>query len=155
MTRSHVWVRNETALSDAAVDGLLAGAGAGILMGAYLIAAAGAAGESWRALLSGFDSNPVASPWTGALLHLAVAGVYGIVFGLARRLSPRRWQRVPGWFAGLIYGWALVLFAWTVLLPGAASPLLEMSFLRLAGAHAVYGLFLGILMDRAGSRVER
>jgi hypothetical protein len=155
MAETRVIAHREVAIGDAAVDGLLAGIGAGLLMSAYLILAAWGAGEDLGAVLSRFDPNPDASPLTGTLMHLAVAGVYGIVFGLARRFSPRRWQRVPSWFAGLVYGWLLVLLAWGVVLPGAASPLLDMGFARLAGAHAVYGLALGILLDRTMAATAR
>lgn len=149
MAQSKVLLRKEQmTIGDAAVNGLLAGIGAGILMAAYLVLVTLAAGENVAAVLSRFDPSPDPSPLMGVLMHLAVASVYGIAFGLGRRLMPRRWRRVPGWLMGLVYGWVLVALAWTVILPGTGSPLLEMSFIRLAGAHAIYGLALGILMDR-------
>jgi hypothetical protein len=156
MAQSELLVReDEMTLGDAAVDGLLVGIGAGVLMAAYLALTALAAGENMAAVLSRFDPSPTPSPLTGLFMHLAVAGVYGIVFGLARRLSPRRWGRLPGWLIGLVYGWGLVGLAWTVILPGTGSALLSLSFLRLAGAHAVYGLALGTLMDRTMAAAAR
>ena len=138
----------EVTLGDAAVDGLLAGGGAGVLMAAYLIVAGLVMGETVGVVLGRFDPGQGGAPLVGALAHLATAGVYGVIFGLLARFVPRGWQgRVPGWLAGLVYGLALFAVA-LVLLPAVASPLQEIPRLHFAVAHVIYGLTLGFLIHR-------
>ena len=138
----------EVTLGDAAVDGLLAGGGAGLLMAAYLIVAGLAMGETVGVVLGRFDPGQGGAPLVGALAHLATAGVYGVIFGLLRRFVPRGWRgRVPGWLAGLVYGLALFAVA-LVLLPAVASPLQEIPRLHFAVAHVIYGLTFGFLIHR-------
>ena len=138
----------ETTLGDAAVDGLLAGGGAGLLMAAYLIVAGLVMGEGIGTMLGRFDPGQGGAPLVGALAHLATAGVYGVIFGLLGRFVPRGWRgRVPGWLAGLVYGLALFAVA-LVLLPAVASPLQEIPRLHFAVAHVIYGLTLGFLIHR-------
>ena len=138
----------EVTLGDAAVDGLLAGGGAGVLMAAYLIVAGLVMGETVGVVLGRFDPGQGGAPLVGALAHLATAGVYGVIFGLLGRFVPRGWRgRVPGWLAGLVYGLALFAVA-LVLLPAVASPLQEIPRLHFAVAHVIYGLTLGFLFHR-------
>ena len=148
MNDSRQLTHRETTLGDAAVDGLLAGGGAGVLMAAYLIVVGLAMGETVGGVLGRFDPGQGGAPLVGALAHLATAGVYGVVFGLLGRFVPRRWRgRVPGWLAGLVYGLALFTVA-LVLLPAVASPLQQISRLHFAVAHFIYGLTLGFLFHR-------
>ena len=138
----------EATLGDAAVDGLLAGGGAGLLMAAYLIVVGLAMGETVGVVLGRFDPGQGGAPLVGALAHLATAGVYGVIFGLLGRFVPRGWRgRVPGWLAGLVYGLALFAVA-LALLPAVASPLQEIPRLHFAVAHVIYGLTLGFLFHR-------
>ena len=137
-------------MGDAAVDGLLAGVGAGIVMAIYVVAVGLALGEGIANILGRFAPGEGASPLSSALMHLAVSGVYGLVFGLGRGLIARLWRnRLPGWLTGLAYGLVLLAFAETVILPGTGSALLSIPFAHFALAHIIYGLSLGYLTGRS------
>lgn len=152
MTERKVVVTRKATIGDAAVDGLLAGGGAGLAMVAYLFVASLVIGTNWWMVLSHFDPGPEGSPVTGMLTHLAVAGVYGVLFGLVAWFTPRRWRRrLPGWLMGVAYGLLLWLLAQTVLLPGANSPLQTFPTLHFALGHVVYGLVLGLLINQTGA----
>lgn len=152
MTERKFVVTRKATIGDAAVDGLLAGGGAGLAMIAYLLVASLVVGEAWRVVLGYFDPGPEGSPVTGMLAHLAVAGVYGVLFGLVAWFTPRRWRRrLPGWLMGLAYGLLLWFLARAVLLPGANSPLQTFPPLHFALGHAVYGLILGLLINKTGA----
>ena len=144
MKNSRELTRKDTTAGDAAVDGLLAGGGAGLLMATYLIVVGLAMGETVGVVLGRFDPGRGGAPVVGALAHLATAGIYGALFGMGWRLVPGRWRgRVPGGLAGLVYGLALFALAALVFLPAAASTLREIPMLHFAVAHSVYGLALG------------
>jgi hypothetical protein len=132
-------------LSEAVVDGLLAGGGAGLVMALYLLAAEWLLGEGPAAVLGWFDPSGGGSSLTGALAHVATACIYGAAFGALRLAVPRR---APLWLSGLIYGLVLWALAVGVVLPGAASSLRELSPVHFAVAHGVYGLALGVLVGR-------
>lgn len=144
-------VQTQTTYRGAAVDGLLAGAGAGLAMAAYLVAAGMMLGEGPGTMLGRFDPNGAASPLTGGLAHLAVAAVYGALFGGAWRvIRLRRRDLVWGLACGLIYGLLLWAVAAGAFLPlaGAGVGLAAVPGLHLATAHVVYGLALGALFHR-------
>lgn len=137
-------VQENTKVGDAAVDGLLAGMAAGVVMAVYLIGASLLGGEG-LAVLNRFDPSG-ASPMVGALMHLAVSGVYGATFGIiANRL--RRFN-VPAWLSGVIFGLALFVLAVSVILPNSRSALAGMPVLDFGIAHVVYGLVIGIVISR-------
>ncbi|MFQ5859865.1 MAG: hypothetical protein ACE5LU_30080 [Anaerolineae bacterium] len=141
--------RKETTVGDAAVDGLLAGVVAGIVMAAYLVAIGVVTGEGPATVLARFAPGAGASPMTGALVHLAESAVYGALFGVGWRLvGRRRPHRLLTGLAGLAYGVLLLLVAKAIILPGTASPLREIPFVHFAVAHGVYGLVLGFLTGR-------
>lgn len=141
----------QQAIGDAAVDGLLAGAGAGIAMAAYLVLAGLAAGAGPLSVLARFDPGTQGSPLIGALVHLALSAVYGLLFGAFYRLLGRgRWGgRVAGAMIGLAYGMLLLLVAQGLTLAGAATALREIPAVHLALAHLVYGVVLGWLVAQA------
>ena len=143
MTQSkNLSVRKHSA-GDAVVDGLLRGIVAGLAMAGVLVLAELLQGQPPGSTLSRFGLNGPATPVAGLLGHLAVAAVYGGVWGFVW-LFVRRWLPLPAWLAGIIY--SLVLFALgQVLLRAAGSSLLELSTLSLVLAHGVYGLVLGLL----------
>ncbi len=139
-------------LGDSAVDGLLAGTSAGLLMGLYVLAVGVLSGQAWTALLAQFDPSPVPSPLTGVVAHLAVAGVYGVAYAVAWRWLRRLCPPGLGWLAGLAYG---------LLLWGPVSRLLRLPAggisetwlavvapVHLVVAHLVYGAALGWLLGR-------
>ena len=139
-------IRKESKAGDAAVHGLFNGVLAGGAMIAHLILAGLVLGEGPGTVLSRFNMNSDASPIVGAFLHLAVAGVYGMLFGLLRHLAflRRPLERFPGWLFGLTYGLVLYIIAEAILLPGA-SPLREIAAIHFLVAHLLYGLVLGLL----------
>lgn len=156
MTERKYVITKKATIGDAAVDGLLAGGGAGVAMALYLIVVSLVRGLAWSTLLGRFAPGPQSSPLAGALAHLAVAGVYGVLFGLVAWYTPRRWRRrLPGWLMGVVYGLLLWLLAQTVLLPGANSPLQAFPPLHFALGHAFYGLVLGLLINQTGAFSRR
>lgn len=134
-------------MGDAAVDGLLAGLGAGVVMAVYLLITGAITGEGIGSILGRFAPGEATTPVAGALSHLAVAGIYGAVFGMIA--LPLR-KRVPAWAAGLVYGVALYLIARFALLPGTGSSLLELSPVHFGVAHVLYGGLLGWQVGRRG-----
>lgn len=137
---------------EAAVEGLLAGSLAGVVMALYLLAASGLSGEGPATLLARFDGTGGGQPLTGALNHLAVSAVYGAAFGGLRRFIPfRRNDWRLGLLCGLAFGLALWALALSVLLP-AASPLRAIPPVHFAVAHAIYGLVLGIYVNRQDAK---
>lgn len=135
-------------IGEAAVEGLLAGGVAGLVMAVYLLAAVGLSGEGPTTLLARFDGSGNGLPLAGALNHLAVSAVYGALFGGLRHLIPfRRNDSRLSVLCGLAYGLGLLGLALGVLLP-AASPLRAIAPVHFGLAHVVYGLVLGWLTGR-------
>lgn len=140
-------IRNTpTSAGDAAVDGLLGGLVAGLFMAAFLILAGLTMGAGPGMTMSHFDATEGTSPWVGSMLHLAVAGVYGLTFALLYRMVVKR---VPGWLAGLIYGVILFAIARGVM-PVSESFLLAIPPWQFGVAHLVYGLVLGTMVGKQG-----
>lgn len=137
-------VARNTTIGDAAVDGLLAGIAAGIAMALYLVVVS-LFGEG-VAVLNRFDPNG-ASPVVGTLMHLAVAGVYGAVFGIFFNWLRR--FNLPAWLSGLAFGLVLFGVAVTIILPSSRSALAGIPMLHLGIAHAVYGLVIGIIVGQS------
>ena len=137
-------IAKNVTVGDAAVDGLLGGIAAGAMMAVYLVGVNLIGGEGF-AVMNRFDPN-VASPIIGALLHLAVSGVYGTAFGIAVK-----WVRqfnVPMWLVGILFGVALFALAELVLLPTSRSALAGIPSIHFGIAHLVYGLVIGIVISR-------
>ena len=132
---------------DAAVDGLILGLLAGGAMALYLIGVTLLAGGDVGALLARFDAGEASSPLRGALLHLALSGVYGMLYGLIDR-GLRARIRLPGVWMGILYAAVLFVIAEALLLPGTRSPLLAIPLAHMAIAHALYGATLGVLNAR-------
>lgn len=148
-TERMVSERGRTA-GDAAVEGLLAGVGAGIAMAAWLVFAGLLAGEGPGRTLARFDPAAAASPLTGALIHLGVSAVYGLLFGVLHRLIGRgRLTGQPaGVLLGLAYGLALLFVAQGLTGISAGAALREIPALHFTIAHLVYGAGLGWLVAR-------
>lgn len=140
---------HDATVGDSAVDGLIAGLLAGLAMIVALVLMGLAFGDAPGAVLSRFDANSGTSSTIGLLLHLAVAGVYGVIYGVGWHLSRRLWSHhLPAWPFGLAYGLALFFLAEMVLLPGSGSPLLEIMPGHFSLAHVVYGLTLALAIER-------
>jgi hypothetical protein len=134
---------------DAAVDGLAGGVVAGVLMAVYLEAAGLWMGEGLGRMLGRFNPQEGDPLWIAFLLHLAVAGVYGIIFGILYRaaiiLRNDLLAPLPSAVLGLVYGILLLLLARGVLLPGAGSTLMEIPLLHFGAAHLLFGVSAGLL----------
>lgn len=134
-------------IGSVAVDGLIAGAGGGIVMVVYLLVAMATLGESPTSVLSRFASGDMqGSIMTGVVGHLAVSSIYGMVFALLGSLVLRGQPKPVRMFAGVFFGIALFVFAEFVLLPAFQSPMLGIPVLHFGIAHVIYGLTLGFLM---------
>lgn len=135
-------------LGDDAVDGLLRGTSAGVLMAAYVIVVGWLGGESVASTLGRFDPGHSGGALAGSLAHLATAAVYGALFGAAWHvLQPGR-ARLPGWLAGLAYSVLLLALANGVLLPWMASALRGVPAVHFFVAHLLYGVTLGWQIGR-------
>jgi hypothetical protein len=131
---------------DAAVAGLLRGLAAGVAMAAVFVVAGLLAGQGPAGTLAAFSlsGQPVAANGlTGLLRHLAVAGVYGLVWGVAWRAISRR-TAIPVWVGGLVYGLLLWGVAQVLVRSIGASLALIAPWALLAG-HLVYGVVLSFL----------
>ena len=126
-------------LGDTAAAGLLNGILAGAAMLAFLAAADLLLGNAQAVQSLGIASP--AAPFVELFVHLAVASVYGVLWGAAWR-----WLRygcaLPGWLLGLAYGSILFVLAQSLVptLPGAFQ---QTPVGLLLAAHSVYGLALG------------
>lgn len=146
----HTTTKQTQSTGDKAVDGLLAGLLAGLAMALTLAGVALASRESPGVMMGRFDVVSGNAAATGALLHLAVSGIYGAVFALIYYgvvgLRPR--SQPFGWLMGLLYGLLLWALARGVFLPAAASPLLEIPTFGFILAHVIYGLVLGYRVQK-------
>jgi len=140
MEKSSAQLKERGSLGEMAVEGLFAGIAAGIAMLVYLVVSGMLAGVTVGVMAGRFSIQVPPNPVQGALLHLAVSGIYGMIFGIIWNLLG---GRVSAWVAAVLYALALFLLGRFVLLPGAGSPLLEITPLHFALAHLVYGLGLG------------
>lgn len=141
---------SERSAGDTAVDGLLAGLAAGVVMVGVLVVVGWLLGEGPAVTLGRFDPVPAGRWLPGLTTHLAVSAVYGLLFALVVAGVVRLWPALARWMwlLGLGYGLLLWGMAQSVLLPGVESPLLAIGALQLAPAHATYGLLLGVLLAR-------
>lgn len=141
MENSSVHSKGQSSISETVVEGLFAGVAAGVVMLVYLLASGLLSGEAAGVVLGHFSIQTPPDPLQGALLHLAVSSIYGMLFGVVMSLLGRRFS---AWGLALLYALAIYLLARWVLLPGAGSHLLDVAPLHLALAHLVYGLVLGL-----------
>ena len=86
MSNSNLITQEEHSIGDAAVDGLLNGIIAGVGMGLYVLLIflvySVPAGE-----IIEFFGSFTDSPLVSALIHLAISGIYGVLFGLASGIA--------------------------------------------------------------------
>lgn len=145
--------RHTTTLGDAAVDGLLNGGLAGLAMALYLVVVGMFLGEAPGGVLAYFDLRPDAQPVTGALLHLAVSGIYGALFESAYQLTAHRfWNFRPAWLSAMLggfYGLALFMVAQVAILPDGGAALRHIPTPHFVLAHGIFGICLGLLTFRS------
>jgi hypothetical protein len=150
MAQSKGWTATlEKSWGDVAVDWLLSGMAAGLVMAAYVLVAAWLGGEGPGVVLGRFDLTAGRSPLTGGLLHLATAAIYGLVFAFLLRSVAAVWRAAPrfAWVLGLAYGLGLFALAWLWFVP-VGSPLRGVGAAHFAAGHALYGAVLGFLVGR-------
>ena len=150
MTDSRTLIKSKATTGDDAVDGLFSGIQAGLLMLVYLFLAGLVYGDNLSTLLGRFTLAENAQPLSGILTHVAVSGVYGVIFALAFRALLQLWKwaghiqvAIP---LGLVYGLGLWLAANFILLPGSQSPLKELPPVHFAIAHLCYGAALSLMI---------
>jgi hypothetical protein len=150
MSNSQPLMRARSSIGDAAVDGLLNGVVAGVVMAIYLSISGVLAGVGIAAILSAFDLGQGTSPVRGALIHLAMAAIYGMVFSLLYRLigHGRSIGRGGNVIIGLAYGLLLWLITQIAFATGINVALSSLPGVHLAAAHLVYGATLGWLAGR-------
>lgn len=153
MSNSNLITQEEHSIGDAAVDGLLNGIIAGVGMGLYVLLIflvnSVPAGEIIVYFGSITDSGLVS-----ALIHLAISGIYGVLFGLAFSVISNRLRKTLSiWvvlLSGIVYGGLLWLVATYVVFNG--SPSVEyIPGVHLLIAHIIFGVFLSLLTGRSGS----
>ena len=137
-------------IGDAAIDGLLAGIGAGLVMALLLLVVGALSDDSPVTVMERFDPVGSQNLATGLLTHLAVSSIYGAIFGLLFLALVRLRPSSPrfGWLAGLIYGLVLYAIAQVGISAGADTGLADYSAPVLLPAHAVYGLVTGFVIGR-------
>ena len=141
----------EKGFGDSAVDGLLAGVGAGLVMALVMASGGLLWGETVADLFRRFAPEGGTSAAAGFLAHVAVSAIYGLLFALLWRLTGRRVRRrAAARGVGVAYGVALLAVARFVLLRGSGSSILELTATVLAAGHVAYGLALGWLTARTG-----
>ena len=151
MSNSQPLIRARSSIGDAAVDGLLNGVAAGVVMAIYLMISGVLTGAGLAATLSAFDLGQGVSPVRGAVIHLAVAAIYGMAFGLIYRLIGRRKPVGRGgtMLMGVTFSMLLWLITQMAFAAGITVALNGLPPVHLAAAHLVYGATLGWLAGRA------
>jgi len=149
MEKTYHRTRHSFTTGDAAVSGLFAGLLGGLAMALVIVLFSLAAGQG-LAYLGFFSAATPVPPLQGLLGHLAVSGIYGMVYSLLLRWIRAERQPLPGWLLGLAYAFALWVFAITVLLPAANSLMLSLPWVVFFSGHGAYGLIVGAWKTAAG-----
>jgi hypothetical protein len=149
MTEKRRVYEQEQTTGDMAVDGLLAGVGAGIISAIYLVIIGLISGQTLAAILGPFDPTQ-GNMLVGSLVHLAVSGVYGVLFAILYLWLGRRWSWAnnKAWLFGLLYGLILLLVADSASRAGIDTAFSEMPIVNTALFHLIYGLALGLFLGR-------
>jgi hypothetical protein len=146
MNRENSIIAQKNSAGDDIVTGLYAGLLAGLVMLAYLVVSGLVMGQPPLQTLSLFSPGKEGIPLLGGLMHLAVSGVYGSLYGLIRHTTPVRLRsRLPGWLSGALYGLLLFAVAELFLLRGAGSALQVIPAANFALGHLVFGVVLGAI----------
>jgi hypothetical protein len=152
MKNSSVLPKDKLQAGDAVVKGLFNGFIAGMGMAIVLVGAGLAGSVPVDSTLARFAPVSGGSLLTAIMAHLAVSGIYGLVFGLLWS-SAIRWLRLdqslwPAILTGTVYGLLLWLGAQYILLPTTGAALGFLPAGQFLLAHLVYGLILGWLFGR-------
>lgn len=142
--------KEKKSAGDVAVDGLIAGLPAGVGMAIVLALTGLLSDRQLLATLGYFDPSQDGNWLTGLLAHLAVAAIYGMVFALlmgALAGTQPSWRRLVVWW-GVLYGMLLLTVVYGVWLAVVESPLAQIDTWQMATAHLVYGLLLGLWLNK-------
>ncbi len=149
-------VYREISAGDAAIDGLLSGVLAGLAMAVYLLVYGWFSGIGLLNILALLAPHIESGALVGGLAHLAVSGIYGVVFGVGyvmflrrRDYSPPTWVHAV---IGAAYGLLLLAAAWLVLFPATGAQMQEIPLTHLTIGHVIYGAVLGLLVYRRARR---
>jgi len=144
------------AIGDSAIDGLLGGIVAGLIMVLFLLVVGALSSDGLAEVIRRFDPKGSGDLVTGLLTHLAVSATYGAIFGLAflalARLRPASVRY--GWLAGLFYGLLIFAIARGAIWAGANTGLVGYSAAVLLLAHALYGVVIGFVIGRKWGKVN-
>lgn len=139
--------------SAAIIDGFLAGILSGFGMGVLILGVAWLLGHPPLEVLGWFAPSNDGAALTGGLAHLAVSGIYGMLFGwLVHLTRSRRGNRIPAWLLGLLFGLTIFLFAELFIIPRTVSDLDNIPTWLFGLSHAVFGILLGWLIEKKDSR---
>jgi hypothetical protein len=142
MENTNTSIKNHS-IGDSAVSGLFAGLLGGVAMALVIVLFSLLAGQG-MSYLGDFSSGTPVPDLQGLLMHLAMSGIYGMLYGLIHRLVRiERFRHLPGWLTGLGYALLLWAFAVSVLLPAAQSLILTLPWPVFFSGHLAYGLVLG------------
>ena len=143
MEKSKAQLLHKSTASDAIVSGLFNGLLGGAAMAVVIAGWSLLAGQG-ISYLGNFSASAAVSPLQGLLMHLAMSGIYGMLYGLIhRQIRMERFRLIPGWLAGLGYALVLWVFAVSVMLPVAHSLILSLPWYVFFSGHLAYGLTLG------------
>ncbi len=129
---------------DVLVNGLFTGLLAGLIMLIFLILASGSISIPPAEVMGMFDPAGSANMVAGAAAHLAVSGVYGLIFGLLWKLANRWRVKIPGWLAGILYGGLIFTAAELLIIPGSNSTLRQISPALFGIGNLIFGITLGL-----------
>lgn len=140
----------EEEMGETAVNGLIAGLPAGLVMAISLALTGISTGTQPLVTLGYFDPRRAGGWLSGLLGHLAVAAIYGLIYALLMRVGERirpSFSRVS-WLWGMVYGLVLYGLAVGIVFRAAPSPVAQIAGWQLAAAHLLYGLVLGIWQQK-------
>ncbi len=143
-------------LGEVAVDGLLQGVAAGIVMLLVFLALGALEGYAPSRILSALGLTHDATQVQGALVHLAIGAIYGVLWSLLIALPVRLYFpeiETATWVAvGLGFGCLTWLVAEAALF--AVTGLSMLPWYALLMAHLLYGGTLGLIQARHGTLRE-
>lgn len=131
---------------EVAVDGLLRGILAGIVMMALLIVLGWREGLVPSEVIEAFGTRTPSNVVNGLFSHIAISAIYGILWAFLLNAGLNK-LKAPRWLIGMGYG--LLLYGITRLL-GPLSGLAVLNPVSLAVANIVYGAVLGLVSRGRG-----
>ncbi len=137
--------KHESSLGEAALDGLVNGLLAGVIMALYVLFAGRVVANNNWAYFGYLDFSHSGVPGNTLFTQMAVSAIYGAAFGMAcQMIKPIRQSLLPRWLAGLVYGGALWMLVAGLILPRDNFTLMPLAAVYLLFAYLVYGLILGL-----------